>query len=184
MDKSIEADVDRARAMAIRLHDGCGHTRSTGEPYWHHPERVVATLHKFGAPPSIRAAAWLHDVPEDCPADLAGCDLFIHPISAEFGPEVGSIVREVTNFFGPEATMEVKQAHLCEHARTMSDSAKWIKLADRFDNISGMQGWADSKKARYGAATMNLMTALKPWPQGSSPLAEAILERARDMQTG
>ena len=80
--------------------------------------------------------------------------------------------------------MEVKQARLCEHARSMSESAKWIKLADRFDNISGMQGWSDAKRAKYAVATLNLMGALEPWPQGSGPLAEAILERARAVQAG
>jgi len=50
-----------------RLSERCAprHTHSFGELYWHHPEPVAAA-HGCDAVP---AAACLHDVPEDCPAD-------------------------------------------------------------------------------------------------------------------
>lgn len=170
--------VERAKAMAIAMHDACGHTRSNGEAYWHHPERVVHTLAGYRRHAATLAAAWLHDVPEDCPSDQAGCEALIERIAAEFGADVGSLVREVTNFFGPEATMEEKQARLREHARHMSAEAKWIKLADRWDNISGMVGWTDAKRKRYAKATIELLVALEPLPAGASELAERIRDRA------
>jgi guanosine-3',5'-bis(diphosphate) 3'-pyrophosphohydrolase len=174
--------VNRAKALAIGMHDGCGHTRSNGEPYWRHPERVVATLVEFGQPDATLAAAWLHDVPEDCPADCAGCEALLERIGADFGPKVGALVREVTNYFGPEASMEEKQARLREHAKHMTADAKWIKLADRWDNISGMVGWSDEKRTRYAKATLALLDALRPLPEGADSLAERI--RVRAMECG
>ncbi len=181
MSEPSEAVVERARSLAVSMHEGCGHTRSSGEPYWRHPERVVGTLRACGQGPAVLAAAWLHDVPEDCPPDEAGCRELLARIGREFGAEVGAIVGEVTNYFAPGqlATMEEKQARLCEHARHMSVSAKWIKLADRWDNISGMQGWAESKRRRYAQATLALLEALRPWPEGAEELAGRIEARAR-----
>jgi (p)ppGpp synthase/HD superfamily hydrolase len=176
---SADPLVARARELAIRLHDEAKQTRSDGAPYWTHPQRVAATLEKHGLPPAVVAAAWLHDVPEDCTPDLAGCEAMLARIAGEFGPDVASLVREVTNFATPDETMEQKQARLREHAKHMSPHAKWIKLADRLDNVSGMQGWADSKKRRYADATMLLLAALKPLPPGSESTAAAIEAAAR-----
>lgn len=134
--------VAKAREAAIAMHDACGHKRSDGTPYWTHPQRVVESLAAHGQPPEVLAAAWLHDTAEDCPPYRAGSLELLARFATDFGPEVAALVAEVTNFFGPEATMEEKQARLREHARTMSNGAKWIKLADRLDNITGMVGWS------------------------------------------
>lgn len=166
--------VSQARLLAIASHDGCGHKRSDGQPYWTHPQRVVATLAGYAQPPEVLAAAWLHDVPEDCPKDEVGCRELLARIAVEFGREVAALVTEVTNYFGPEATMEEKQARLREHAHTMSDGAKWIKLADRLDNISGMVGWSAEKRRRYAVSTDLLLQALQPWPAGAETLAAKI----------
>jgi len=171
--------IERARVMAVEMHEAGGQKRSDGEPYWKHPGRVMETLRARGAAPAVLAAAWLHDVPEDCTPDAAGCEAMLQKISQDFGPEVGSLVREVTNYFGSEASMEQKQARLREHARHMSEGAKWIKLADRLDNISGMKGWPDSKKRRYATATVALLDALRPWPVGSEEIVAAITTHAQ-----
>lgn len=175
--------VALARDMAISMHESCGHLRSDGSPYWQHPERVVETLIRFGLPEEVLAAAWLHDVPEDCPSDFAGCEKLLLEIEAKFGHEVGHLVREVTNFFGPEAAMEEKQARLREHARQMSDPAKWIKLADRFDNISGMVGWPKPKRERYTRATELLIEALRPVPPEAEAIVDAILDRVAHLES-
>lgn len=164
--------------MAIAMHDGCGHKRSDGEPYWRHPERIVQTLHAAGLAEDVLSAAWLHDVPEDCPEDRAGCEALLIQIDREFGSTVGNLVREVTNFATSSESMEEKQARLREHAKHMTDHAKWIKLADRLDNISGMHGWSNQKKVRYAQATVALLDALRPWPMGSDALAAGISQRA------
>ncbi len=166
--------VTKARDAAIAMHDACGHRRSDGTPYWTHPERVAETLTAHGQPPEVLAAAWLHDTAEDCPADRAGSLELLARFATDFAPEVAALVAEVTNFFGPEASMEEKQARLRAHARTMSDGAKWIKLADRLDNITGMVGWTAEKRRRYAIATRLLLDALQPLPRGSEALAARI----------
>jgi len=174
MNQSEEQLVERARLIAIGRHDACGHKRSDGEPYWKHPERVMQTLRTHAAASAVLAAAWLHDVPEDCVSNAADCEALLQEIARDFGPQVGSLVREVTNFFGPEASMEEKQARLREHARHMTEQAKWIKLADRLDNISGMHGWSAEKKRRYATATVALLEALSPCPAGADAIVGAI----------
>jgi len=166
--------VNKARDAAIAMHDACGHTRSDGTPYWTHPQRVAETLAAHGQPPEVLAAAWLHDTAEDCPADRAGSHELLARFGTDFGPEVAALVTEVTNFFGPEASMEEKQARLREHATHMTGEAKWIKLADRLDNITGMVGWPAEKRRRYASATQLLLDALRPWPRGSEGLAGRI----------
>jgi len=170
--------VAQARDAATAMHDTCGHKRSDGTPYWTHPRRVAETLAAHGQPPEVLAAAWLHDTAEDCPSDRAGSLKLLARFATDFGPEVAALVAEVTNFFGPEASMEEKQARLREHARTMSDGAKWIKLADRLDNITGMVGWPAEKRRRYASATQLLLDALRPWPRGSEGLAGRIAAAA------
>lgn len=176
--ESTNALVLQARVFAMSSHDACGHTRSDGAPYWTHPERVVATLAAHGLASAVLAAAWLHDVAEDCPPDEAGCREMIARLSSEFGAEVGALVDEVTNYCPPGVALEEKQRRLREHARTMSVDAKWIKLADRWDNISGMEGWSEDKKRRYAVATHLLLEALHPWPEGAEGLVARIAAAA------
>ncbi len=163
-----------ARIFAIEMHERFKHRRSNGEPYWHHPERVVATLARHGVAPEVQAAGWIHDVAEDCAADVHECEALLLQIETRFGATVASLTREVTNFFPRSATMEEKQQRLIEHAHQMSPGAKWIKLADRMDNISDMAGWSVEKRRRYAEATILLLSALLPLPNGAESLHERI----------
>jgi GTP pyrophosphokinase len=169
-----------ARAAAVAAHDAFEQKRSDGKPYWTHPERVVATLASYGQPAEVLAAAWLHDVPEDCSKSEADCREMLARFVVEYGAEVAALVTEVTNYFDPAAVapMEEKQARLREHASSMSAAAKWIKLADRWDNISGMEAWSSEKRRRYATSTQLLLEALRPLPSGSETLAEKIAAAA------
>jgi hypothetical protein len=80
----------------------------------------VTTLIAGGLSQEVLAAAWLHDVAEDCAADLAERQTLLKDIEHRFGPAVSSLVSEVTSFFGPEATMEERQRRLAEHAPHLS----------------------------------------------------------------
>lgn len=173
--------VAAARALAIELHEQHGHTRADGEPYWRHPERVVATLVAYGQGMEIQAAGWLHDIPEDCSADVAHCEQLLREIESRFGAVVAQLTREVTNYFPPGATMEEKQQRLVEHAAHMSPGAKWIKLADRRDNVFGMSVWPAEKRRRYASATLRLLEALRPVPAGAEILGAEIRQRAGEV---
>jgi len=173
--------ISKARSFAIEMHERFLHVRSNGEAYWHHPERVVATLKSLNVAPEVQAAGWLHDVPEDCASDAPACQDLLTEIERRFGTTVAALTSEVTNFFGPDATMDEKQQRLVEHAMHMSPDAKKIKLADRRDNISDMAGWTLNKRRRYARATIRLLAALEPLPQGTEALAAEIACRAESV---
>ena len=70
--------VALAREIATAAHDGWPFAPSdprqppqtdwNGDPYIAHPAEVAAAVAELGGTPEQQAAAWLHDVLEDCPA--------------------------------------------------------------------------------------------------------------------
>lgn len=58
----VEGFLERARALAYRAH--AGQVDKAGRPYIEHVARVAAAV---SDDPEAEAAAWLHDVLEDCP---------------------------------------------------------------------------------------------------------------------
>lgn len=85
----------------------------SGEPYFHHPKRVAALLVEFGYGDNDQmiAAAWLHDVLEDC--------------------NVSDI--DIEGRFGAVVTLFVQQ--LTKPARPMLAQTQTIKVADIADNL-------------------------------------------------
>lgn len=107
-----------------------GQTRKDGRtPYLFHPVRVFNILRRAHVcHEHYLAAALLHDTVEDCgtePADLR----------AWFGPEVASLVLEVTDEPGPSALRKQRQL---ERAPRLSYGATAIKLADKAANLVDM----------------------------------------------
>lgn len=148
--------VEKARLRCERAH--AGQTRDDGSPYAEHPAAVVAILREQNVTdPSVLAAAWLHDVLEDT-------EVTADELEKEFGPEVVSLVQELTNKGAPNRTFDEKHRSLAEEAKRMSPAAKQVKLADRLHNLQQMSCWQEQRCARYARATINLLEALKPWP--------------------
>lgn len=157
--------VERARAYCIRAHEG--QTRRSGAPYSTHPIAVAEILAREGVDdPEILAAACLHDVLEDCPVDR-------ETLAREFGERVARLVEELTNLGPPGRTFEEKHRALAEEARRMSPDAKWIKLADRWHNLSDLAGASPQRRRDMGRVTLDLLQAIEPWP------TEALPERIR-----
>lgn len=116
----------KARAFATKAHEG--QVRKDGvTPYITHPEAVVALLRdEVGVDDQeVLAAAWLHDVVEDC-------DYGLDDIRNEFGPRVAAYVGGLTKF-------RPKEDYL-DSFRTLSYEVKLIKLADVVHNSSCMHG--------------------------------------------
>lgn len=112
-----------AAALAKRLHDG--QFDKAGEPYFGHLERVVANLLRRwpDASQDEIAAAWLHDVIEDCA--ITAQDL--HELGAS--QETCRIVAAVTRPAGSDYL-----AWIGALARSGDRSALRVKLADNEDN--------------------------------------------------
>src|SRR5262245_5507236 len=115
--------VARARAMATRAH-AKQVRKYTAEPYIVHPEEVARIVAEAGLPPAVVAAAWLHDVIEDC-------GVTADEIAAEVSPEVARLVLEVTDVSKPtDGTRAVRKRLDRDHLATASPEGQSIKLAD------------------------------------------------------
>lgn len=117
----------RARAKCIEWH--AEQVRQyTGLPYHVHPCAVAKKLKSIGAAPEVVAAAYLHDVIEDCGVTKA-------QIEELFGARVKDLVVMVSDVSVPEdgnrtVRKKIDQAHL---ARADADG-QTLKVADLIDN--------------------------------------------------
>jgi guanosine-3',5'-bis(diphosphate) 3'-pyrophosphohydrolase len=93
----------------------------------------------------VLAAALLHDTIEDT-------DTTAEELISKFGPEIAGIVLEVTD---DKALPKQERKRLqIEHAGTLSDKAKLVKLADKICNIRDIShsppiDWSPQRKAEY-----------------------------------
>jgi (p)ppGpp synthase/HD superfamily hydrolase len=118
--------VAKAAHLATRAHLGQSR-RVTGLPYIIHPYRVALLVEANGGTPEQVAAAWCHDVLEDCPA-------FREILPEIMPPLVMSMVRQLTK--PPGTKGEAMRAHL----QAMGPDAAMVKLADRIDNLRDAPG--------------------------------------------
>ena len=116
------------------------------------------------------AAALLHDTVEDTqttPAELASA----------FGPAIASIVEEVTDDKSlPKAERKRLQV---EHAATMSEAAKLVKLADKICNLRDMSDhppakWDLARRREYFEWAKAVIDRLR----GVHPQLEALFDAA------
>lgn len=118
-----------AAQFAARCH--AGQVRKyNGRPYITHPIRVagrVATHEK--ATGELVAAAFLHDVVEDCGVTLL-------EIESRFGTEVARYVGHLTNFHRiPGIPRHERKRADRERLREIPWECKIVKLIDRIDNL-------------------------------------------------
>lgn len=134
--------IEKAKAIATEAHKGVFRKWSEGVPYIVHPERVankVASLKNIQ--PEDIAAAWLHDVIEDCD-DPIGKDQYARRIERECGTVVLTLVMELT--FPTEGAdwankpRAEKNVIRFKQMEGMTPRAKRIKMVDRLDNLNDM----------------------------------------------
>lgn len=111
-----------------------GQTRKyTGEAYINHPRRVADYVRSVTVAQPTIAAAWLHDVVEDC--GVAQEEIF-----ELFGPTVAQLVYYLTDKSTPAdgiraARRAVDRLHIAE----APGAAHTIKLADVIDNLRNIE---------------------------------------------
>lgn len=168
--------MEQSGQIAVRAKEVCelahaGQTRDGGSDYATHPHAVAELLREHGIDDeSVLATAYLHDVLEDT---SFGED----KLREEFGDDIVTLVAELTNVGPPGRSFAQKQTALLDHARRMSPRAKLVKLADRWHNLTEMTAWPDWKQKHYAEAALELLEALRPWPN------EALAERVREVAT-
>jgi len=137
----------RALDFAARKHVHQRRKGESAEPYINHLAEVARLL---AAAPENRNAAvtvagLLHDTLEDTATTY-------DELAAEFGEEIASLVREVTD--DKALPKEARKRHQEEHAQHASDGAKMIKIADKTSNLHSIlnsppRGWDLTRKKEY-----------------------------------
>lgn len=139
----------------------------TGKPYITHPIRVAGRVatHEV-ADDELVAAAFLHDVVEDCGVSLAAID-------AMFGGRVSMYVGHLTNTSKSTGLPRSERKRL-DRARIslIPRECKIVKLMDRIDNL-GEIDLSDDFAPLYAKESLQLLEVL----EGSDSLLEAELRK-------
>jgi guanosine-3',5'-bis(diphosphate) 3'-pyrophosphohydrolase len=169
----VEDDVTlifKALQFSAEKHRHQRRKDAEASPYINHPIDVAATLWRVGKirDAAVLAAAILHDTLEDT-------DTTPQELEREFGPEVLSLVEEVTD---DKTLPKVRRKALqIEHAREKSLRAKQIKLADKISNVrdvgdSPPSNWDQERRAEYLDWSQQVVEGLS----GANPALESYFE--------
>lgn len=170
--------VEQAAELARQAH--VGQQRKWGNaPYIVHPERVAAKVASLkGVNEEDVAAAWLHDVIEDCSPEFA------KDIERNFPPAVYELVKELT--FETEGAewagkpRAEKNKVRFAHMRGMSKRAQRIKMVDRWDNLNDMENAPHKLIRKTVDESWELLDICKDAdPEMAVELKEAIKRRQK-----
>lgn len=162
----------KAAQMAYQAHKG-QLRKYNGSPYIEHPMRVAGRVSlSDGVPERVVAAAWLHDVREDC-VD------YWESHKNELPPEVIELVDWLTN-----TSKSGEFANLNRAARKELDRAKlskapyWVKIIKLFDRIDNLMEMSpkDSGFARlYCEESEALVRAISSNDPGDDIIAMCVV---------
>lgn len=144
LSKSDISFVKKAYEFAKKAHKG--QKRKTGEPYLIHPLYTAYFIAGLGLGKDTIAAAFLHDVIEDC-------EVTEKKVKEEFNPTVAKLVKGVTSLRHTEKqkisedTVENLRRFFIVAARDIRAVA--IKLADRLHNAKTIYGLSEERQITY-----------------------------------
>jgi guanosine-3',5'-bis(diphosphate) 3'-pyrophosphohydrolase len=123
--------VTKAACFAAQAHTGQMRKGGAEAPYVNHLAEVAAFVAEAteGRDADLVAAAWLHDVVEDC-------DIAREEIASRFGAEVADLVLEVTDDMS--LPKEQRRQRQIETVATKSPRARLLKLADKTSNVTAV----------------------------------------------
>lgn len=125
--------------FAKAAHDKTGAIRrSTGAPYWTHPEMVADIVLAYGGTDKEVALALLHDTVEDT-------DIDVDEIAQKYGEDVAEYVSEITND-KQEIAKIGKEEYINQELINLDHSALFVKLADIYANM--LENPTDSQRKR------------------------------------
>ena len=174
-------DLDLAlllKALSFAAHKHRDQRRKDAEasPYINHPIALAQVLAAEGGVSDIQvlAAALLHDTIED--TDTNGEEL-----EREFGGRIAAIVAEVTDDTAlPKADRKRLQI---EHASSLSEGAKLVKLADKICNLRDVaerppSKWDLQRRQEYFEWAKQVIDGLRGAPGESIRRLEAAFKAA------
>jgi GTP diphosphokinase / guanosine-3',5'-bis(diphosphate) 3'-diphosphatase len=136
----------KAAHFAAEKHSGQRRKDEAQTPYINHPIAVANLLRIFGVEDvDVLVAAILHDVLED--TDASPGEIF-----EGFGEGVLSIVQEMTD--DKSLPKQVRKDLQIEEASSLSEHARWVKLADKICNLEDMSksppvDWSRERCVQY-----------------------------------
>lgn len=161
-----------ALRFAYQAHEG-QRRKYTGDPYITHPIAVASMVKEAGLPPTVIAAALLHDVVEDT-------DERIETIEAIFGPAVANLVAEVTDVSKPEDGNRQKRKQIDQnHLAMASYEGQSIKCADLIHNTQSIVRYAPEFARVYLKEKGRLLNVLVDGNTDLYELAWKTLEEAQ-----
>jgi (p)ppGpp synthase/HD superfamily hydrolase len=169
--------VSIAKLYATFAHWACRHRRKyTGEPYIVHPQEVYETLRRYTNDKYLLAAAWLHDVYEDC--GWLG-KLMFHIFPAR----IVDLVLQVSMVSKPEmGNRKFRKAIDLNHYAMADSEGQTLKLADVKANTKRLA----KDDPEFAVVYLNEKAALLPYlMRGHSILwnrvAKQLMRGARDL---
>lgn len=132
-------------------------TRTSGEPYIHHPLEVARILGDLGLDTASIVTGILHDTVEDTKVSLKD-------LEKEFSPQVALLVDGVTKI--SKITFQTSEEKQAENFRKMVLAmAKdlrviLVKLADRLHNMRTLQHLNPNKQRRIAQETLDIYSPL------------------------
>ncbi|MDX2066483.1 MAG: HD domain-containing protein [Fimbriimonadaceae bacterium] len=174
--------LERALIVATEAHTEQTRDGDPHLPYITHPIEVMLVLRRIAhiESPPILIAAILHDTLEETPLTEAA-------IRQEFGPEVATLVRQLTRSEPAAAELEnldkdaryaLRTKHLLDGIRDMSPEAMIIKLADRLVNLREGQSTRKPRNWQRYCAQTDAVLALIP-REICPPLWDAVHQISR-----
>ena len=160
---NLSAFIPKAAAYAAEHHEGV-ERKYNGLPYIYHPMRVAGMVLVLQARlpylcynyniHEIVAAAWMHDLIEDTKVTYGD-------IEREFNKNVADLVQELTNSSLGSTLNRARRKKIDRDAlRQASFPAKIIKLLDRIDNLTEMDGADDGFAVVYAKESLLLANAI------------------------
>ena len=163
------AQLLEAVAFAADKHRNQRRKDAEASPYINHPIALANLLKREGvADVAVLCAALLHDTIEDTNTTAA-------ELRVAFGEIITSVVLEVTDDKNIDKAAR-KQAQV-QHARTLSERAKLVKLADKICNVYDIiaappANWTLTRKREYLHWANDVVDGLR----GAHPGLEAIFD--------
>jgi GTP diphosphokinase / guanosine-3',5'-bis(diphosphate) 3'-diphosphatase len=156
------AFIREAYEFARECHEG--QLRKTGDPYITHPVEVTHSVADLELDHHALAAAFLHDVQEDC-------GVTNDQLKKKFGPEVARLVDGLTKLDkipfqlgdGDQPGRDTVQANnLRKMFLAMAEDVRvvLVKLCDRLHNMRTLYAMAPEKQRRIARETMEIFAPL------------------------
>jgi len=126
----------------------------TGEPYIVHPAEVASIVRTVPHTEEMLAAAWLHDVVEDCGVNRGS-------INEHFGATVSVLVCRLTDISQlSDGNRAVRKAMDRQHSAEGCAEAQTVKLADLISNSRSILAYDPNFAVRYMREKRALLTVM------------------------